>query len=170
MRKLFFLTLCTFVITSSYSQSKVGTVDINFIISKMPELSGIQENLKTYGTDLDKQLQDKLAAYQTRLDTYNANLDSLSETQLVEQQTEILNLEQEITQFQQNGVQLMRIREDELKRPLFQKISTSLEKLAQAGNYTQVLSTDDNSSVVYLDPNLDLTLSILEDLGITVEN
>ncbi|MBA3987222.1 MAG: OmpH family outer membrane protein [Flavobacteriales bacterium] len=170
MRKLFFLIFCAFVLNASYSQSKVGTVDLNFIISKMPELSGIQENLKTYGTDLDKQLQGKLEVYQNRLDSYNANIESLSEAQMISEQTEILNLEQEITKFQQNGVQLMRIKEDELKRPLFQKISLSLEKLAQAGNFSQVLSIDDNNTVVYLDPNLDLTLTILEDLGITVEN
>lgn len=42
MIKLFFL----FVSISSFAQSKVGTIDIDFIITKMPEItaSGINES------------------------------------------------------------------------------------------------------------------------------
>ncbi len=66
-------------------------------------------------------------------------------------------------------MQLIRIKEDELKRPLYQNIAQSLEKIAKAENYTQVLSLTDNNTVIYIDPNFDLTLSILKDLGISIE-
>ena len=38
---------------SSFAQSKVGTIDVDFIISKMPEIVNVQEQLDTYKKELD---------------------------------------------------------------------------------------------------------------------
>jgi len=170
MKNTALILIVFFTSVSGFSQSKVGTVDIDFIISRMPELPQVNDNLRDYGTSLDKQLQEKMTNYQGLLEIYNTSVDSFTEEQLQKKQSEVMALEQEITRFQQNGVQLMRIREDELKRPLYQKIGLSLEKIAKAENYTQVLSVGDNNAVIYLDPALDLTLAIIADLGILLED
>ncbi len=170
MKNTALLILIFFTSISGFAQSKVGTVDIDFIISKMPELPQVNENLREYGTGLEKQLQDKMTTYQNMLETYNASVDTFTPQQMQDKQSEILVLEEEITKFRQNGIQLIRLREDELKRPLYQKIGQSLEKIAKAQNYTQVLSVGDNNAVIYLDPALDLTLAIIADLGIVLED
>ncbi|NCT17599.1 MAG: outer membrane chaperone Skp [Flavobacteriaceae bacterium CG_4_8_14_3_um_filter_34_10] len=169
MKKIILLILLVTTSITGFSQSKVGTVDVDYILSKMPELTKVSDALKEYGTGLDTQFKDKMASYQAKLDGYNNSINTFTEAQTKEKQEEIYALEQEITKFQQNAVQLIRIKEDELKRPLYQKIAQSLEKLAKAENYTQVLSLSDSNTVIYLDPSLDLTLSILKDLGISVE-
>ncbi len=156
-------------VSTSIAQTKVGTVDIEFIVSKMPELTTVKEELKKYGEGLDLTLQDKMKTYQDKINSYNEQLETLSEKEVQEQQTVIFNLENEIAQFSQNGIQLMRIREDELKRPLYQKIAGALEKIANAGNYTQVLSSDGDTNLIFFDPKYDLTLAILTELGIRID-
>ncbi len=48
-----------FMTATAFAQTKVGTIDPEFIISKMPELAQSQEALKVYNQDLEKQLQIK---------------------------------------------------------------------------------------------------------------
>ncbi len=162
----FILLVTTFTFQG---QSKLGTIDVDFILSKMPEIESVQKDLKTYGETLDSQLQEKMTAYQEKLDVYNKNVESFTQQQLTEEQTAIFTLEEDITKFRQNGIQLMRIKEDELKRPLYMKIAENMDVIAKEQNFTQILNTGADSSIVYLDPKLDITLAVLAKMGIEVE-
>ncbi len=156
--------------TTLQAQTKTGTIDIELLLMNMPEIESVQQNLKDYGTSLDDQLNEKMTDYQTKLDNYNTNVESFTETQIQEKQAEIYALEEDITKFRQNGMQLIRIREDELKRPLYQKIAAALEKIAKADGYTQILTTNDGSDVVYLDPDFDITLKVATELDLEIED
>ena len=59
MIKLFFL----FVSISSFAQSKVGTIDIDFIITKMPEITNVQQQLADYKAELDVDFNKNMEAY-----------------------------------------------------------------------------------------------------------
>lgn len=168
MKKILFATLVLFITAPVFSQSKVGSIDVDYIISQMPELKQVSDSLSAYGKMLDEQLQAKINEYQEKLNAYNATAETLTEDVMREKQEEIFAIEDDITKFQQNGVTLMRLREDELKRPLYQKIGAALEKVAKENNYTQVLSME--SGLVFIDPNYDLTLSVLQEMGIQTGN
>lgn len=161
--KLLFL----FLSISSFAQSKVGTVDIDYILSQMPELSTVQSEIETYGKSLDVDLQKKIDAYKKLVDTYKTTEASFTEEQKLEKQQEIVVAEDELNKFQQNGNKLIGIKRDELLRPLYTKIGNSLEKLSKAEAFTQVFQID--NSILYLDPTLDLTIKILKDLGIEIK-
>lgn len=166
-----FLALVLGLITfNGYTQTKTGTIDIDYIILQMPEIEGIQKDLQEYGETLDKQLNDKMKEYQEILDDYNTNVSSFSEQVKLEKQTAIFSLEEEINKFRQNGIQLMRIREDELKRPLFMQIAEALDKVASEQKFTQIFNTSTENNLVFIDPNYDITLAVLQKMGIEVEN
>lgn len=169
MKKIFVTLFVLFISTISIAQSKVGTIDVDFILSQMPEINTVQEEIKKYGESLDEQLQTKVNAYQEKLEDYNTNAASFTEEQVKEKQSAIFTLEEDISKFRQNGMQLMRIREDELKRPLYTKIAEALDVIAKEQNFTQILNTSSNANIVYLDPNFDVTLSVLKKMGIEVE-
>jgi outer membrane protein len=76
-------------------------------------------------------------------------------------------METDIQQFQQNGNQLIVLKQEEYLKPLYEKIGIALEKVAQAEGYTQVLAR--NNDVVYVDNRFDLTLKVLGELGIEVK-
>jgi len=161
--KFLFLFLCI----SGFAQSKVGTVDIDFIISKMPELPAAQLQIETYGKGLDADLNKKLQAYNEIIEAYKAGQAGYTEELKVQKQQEIASAEQDINKFQQNGTQLVNIKRDEVLRPLYAKIGDALDKVSKAEAYTQVFQID--NSLVYLDNNYDLTLKVLKELGIEVK-
>lgn len=155
-----------FIALTGFSQGKVGTVDVDYILSHMPEIASVQEKLSAYGKQMDADLNKKVEEYKALTEAYSAQEIELTIAQRREKQAQLINLEDDIQKFQQNGVKLMELKQQELLKPLYAKIEIALEKVAQAQGYTQVLQT--SMDIVYLDPNFDLTLSILSEMGITV--
>ena len=158
--KFTFLFLCV----TGFAQTKVGTIDVDFVVSKMPDLNGVQVQVKEYGDSLDADLQKKLAAYQGAIEAYKLAEAGLTINQKKTQQDSILTMESDIQKFQQNGNQLIVLKQEEYLKPLYEKIGIALEKVAKAGGYTQVFSR--NNDVVYVDNRFDLTLPVLTELGI----
>lgn len=169
MKNIILVICFSLVSIAGITQTKIGTIDVDFIILQMPEIEGVQKNLKEYGENLDKQLNVKINEYQEKLEDYNTNASSFTEKQKLDKQTAIFTLEDDINKFRQNGVQLLRLREDELKRPLFQQIAEALDAVASEQKYTQVFNTSADNNLVFLDPNYDITLAVLKKMGIKIE-
>ena len=164
-----YLKLLLLLVTiSSYSQStKVGTVDVDFILSKMPELAGVQKQVQEYTKGLETDLQKKMKALEDGVAIYKQNEASYTINQRKVKQDSLVQMENDVNKFQQNGNQLILIKQEEYMQPLYKKVGEALEKIAKAGEYTQVLLRDNN--VVYVDNRFDLTLAVLKEMGIEVK-
>jgi outer membrane protein len=161
--KLLFL----FITISSFSQTKVGTIDVDYILSKMPELTAAQQEVEVYGKGLEADLTKKYEVYNALIEAYKSGEATFTAVSKQEKQKEITESESDITKFQQNGSQLISLKRDDVLRPLYSKIGVALEKVSKTEAYTQVFQTD--NSIVYIDPNYDLTLKVLKELGIEVK-
>lgn len=161
--KILFLFICV----SSFAQTKVGTVDVNLILSKLPELKNVQEDVDAYGAKLDIDLNKKLEAYNKEVEVYKAGEATYTEAEKTSKQKSIVALEQDLNKFQQNGDKLMTLKRNEALSPLYNKIGAVLESISKAQGYTQILQI--NQNIVYFDENFDLTLAVLKDLGIEID-
>jgi outer membrane protein len=157
---IFFIGLTTF------AQSKVGAADIDYILSKMPEMETVRTQLETYAAQLDVDLNKKIDEYKVLAEAYKKGEANLTPEEKKTKQTELLTLDSDIQKFQQNGAKLMEIKRQEYLQPLYKKIGEALDKVAKAQGFTQVTQT--NQDLIYLDPNYDLTIPILTELGITL--
>jgi outer membrane protein len=153
-----------FICVTGFAQTKVGTIDVDFVISKMPDMTGVQQQVQEYGDGLEADLEKKLAAYQGAIDAYKLAEAALTINQKKTQQDSILTMEADIQKFQQNGNKLILLKQEELLKPLYEKVGIALEAVAKAGAYTQVFTR--NNDVVYVDNRFDLTLPVLTELGI----
>lgn len=163
----FLKILVLFVCVSSFAQSKVGTIDVDFIVSKMPELKTVQNVVEQYGKQLDTDLTAKITAYEALIQDYKDNESTYTLIQKKEKQDAIVAMEQDIAKFQQNGAKLIALKREDQMRPLYEKIGVSVEKIAAEQGFTQILQITD--TVVYLDKNYDVTITVLKDMGITVK-
>lgn len=164
--KLLQIALMFFCVTS-FAQSKVGTIDVDFILSKMPELTGVQQQTQEYTKSLDADLQKKVAAFQKEMEAYKQNEATMTLNQRKAMQDSIVGLETDINKFRQNGNQLIAIKSEEFMQPLYTKVGAALEKVAEANGYTQVLLRSDQ--VVYLSNEYDVTIAVLKELGIEIK-
>lgn len=150
------------------AQSKTGTIDTDFILSKMPELTKVQEDLKAYNSKLEGELKVKVDEYQLKVKEYQEKVASFTEPMKKTKQEEIIGLEDGIAKFRQNGAQLVQLQQNKLLQPLYQKIGKALEEIAKAESFTQVF-TITTSGLAYIDPNYDLTEKVMNKLGIKIE-
>ncbi len=161
-----FVALCT---TTFAQTTKVGTVDADFILSKMPELATAQDALKVYNQDLEKQLSEKLANYDKVYKAAEAAFTGMTDAEKTAKQEELAGLESDISKFRNNGTQLVQLKQEELLRPLYKKIGENVAIVAKELQYTQVLNIGNNNNLAYIDPAHDITVKTLAKMGITIE-
>lgn len=154
-------------VAAQTGQSKVGTIDIDFVLSNMPEIVNVQKEVENYAKTLDTDLTVKIDAYQALINVYTKNKVSYTINQERTMQDSIINSETDINKYRSNASKLISIKRDEQLTPLYKKIGVSLEKLAKAQGYTQIMER--TSMLVYIDNNFDLTLAVLKDMGIEIK-
>lgn len=163
-----FQILIIFISLGLYAQtSKVGTVDVDFILSNMPEMATVKTQVDNYTKEIESEFNAKLKKLQSDIENYKAEQASLTINQRKAKEDSIIALENEVNKFQQNGNQLIVLKQEEVLQPLYKKIGEALEKVAQAQEYSQVLLRNDQ--VVFVDNRFDLTLSVLKELGIELK-
>ena len=170
MKLKYFFIVGSFLLASIniQAQSKVGTVNVDAILSKMPELVQVQHQLEKYGRELSASLEEKLATYKTKVEEYKKGEATNSDVMKKTLQKELIGLENDINKFKNNGVQLTQIRRDQLLQPLYEKISNMIQSVAKEQNYSQVLTTDGNE-FAYANEKFDITKTVMDKLGIKAE-
>mgnify|MGYP000109046682 CR=1 FL=1 len=160
---IFFYTLLISSIV--FSQNKVGTVDSDYVMNLMPEAKIVLKRAKAYGAKLDSSFQIKVQVYKDKVETYQKNEKTLGELAKKTSIQELTQLETDIKKYQNNGQQLMQLKQNELMRPLYKKLSDVIAEVAKANGYSQILTITGNE-FAYLDPTFDITDLVLAKLGI----
>ncbi len=165
--KLLKIAIFLMSITAFSQTSKVGTIDVDFILSKMPELAGVQEQVDAYGKELDADLKQKLDAYTAEINKFKEGQNTMTLNQRRTAQDSIIAMETDINKYQQTANQMLALKREEFLQPLYKKIGDELEKIAQAEGYTQIIQR--NGNLIYIDNRFDVTLAVIAALGIELK-
>lgn len=169
MKKIiFFLFILSATVTTFGQTSKVGTIDSDYVLSKMPGMAQAEDSLKVYREKLESQLAEKAAKYQEVFQAAEAVFDSLSDEAKLAKQEELATLENDVNNFRRNGSQLIELKQDQLLRPLYQKIGETVSTVAKQLGYSQILNISNNNSIAYIDPEFDISQKVLVMMGISV--
>lgn len=169
MKKMVLGALVLLFTATTFAQTKVGTVDADFILSKMPELESANEEVKKYNLDLESQLKTKLDEYDVKIKSYNAAVTTMTDEVKKTKQQEVITLEDEISKFRQNGAQLLQLKQSEVVQPLYKKIGEVVATISKEKGYTHILTIGNNNNLAYADPAHDITMAVLSRMGIKVE-
>jgi len=164
--KIIFICITLFS-TVSIAQSKVGTVDSEYIIKLMPETTVVSKRSQAYGARLDSSFSIKLKEYQTKIDAFKKNEKTMETALKKASYKELAEMEADIKKYQLNGNKLMQIKSDELMRPLYKKLSEAIALVSKAENYTQILTISGNE-FAYVDTKFDITELVLKSLGVKI--
>ena len=146
-------------------QTKVGTINSEFIVGLMPESKQVLSELKTYAAKLDSTYQVKLADYNAKVTAFQKLDPSLSENFKKVKIEEINELEQDLQKSQQNGNSLINLKRDQLMNPLYQILGEAITELAKSEGFTQILTSSGNE-FAYIDEAFDITEKVMDKLGI----
>ena len=162
--KQFFTAALLMVSTASFAQSKVAHIEVQKLISEMPEVIAAQKEIaeleKTYSTDLENSVKE----YQAKAQTYAADAENKSEIINQKRRTELEGIQQSLEQFRQQAAQDLQKKQVEMMRPLYEKARTAIEKVASAQGFDYVLDSSAGGSVI-MSKGTDLMADVKTELG-----
>jgi len=164
--RMLFIAFC---LTSLFAtgQTKVGSIDSELIIGLMPETKEVISSLNVYAKQLDSSYQIKLKEYQGKIAAYQKLSKDVSDQFRKIKVDEIGELERSLQSNKDNGNKLIQLKRGELMRPLYKKLSDIIAEMAKAEGYTQILTSSGNE-FAYIDEKFDLTLKVMNKLGIKI--
>ncbi len=167
MKNLLFAFSFTLLSIGAFAQTKVGTIDADYILNQLPEMAQVNEGMKAYNTELQKDLETTIANYETLVKDYQENNSTYTEEEKKTKEGEIIGLENDIKSFRQKAGVMMQMKRNELTQPLYEKINTAMLQVIQEENYTQILHAGGNA-LAFAAEEYDITKKVLAKLGITV--
>lgn len=165
MRSKILIIVALFFSSFIIAQTKVGTINSDYIINIMPERDIIIKQAQKYGARLDSSFAIKVKDYDAKVKVYKEQEKTLSETDKNTKIQELAGLNRELQQYKQNGNKLMQIKQDELMRPLYKKLGDVISQVAKENGYHQILTTTGNQ-FAYIDEKFDITKLVMDRLGL----
>jgi|TARA_B110000285_G_scaffold29231_1_gene29506 outer membrane protein len=162
--KILVVVLC-FASFFANGQTKVGTINSEFIVGLMPEAKNVLSKLNVYAARLDSSYQVKLSEYNSKVTAFQKLDPSLSDNFKKIKVQEINELEQDLQKSQQNGNSLISLKKDQLMNPLYQILGEAITEIAKAEGFTQVLTSSGNE-FAYIDGAFDITEKVMAKLGV----
>jgi outer membrane protein len=166
IRSSLLIAFLTFSIFAS-AQTKVGTIDTDYILSQMPEMEAVNKGLETYDKELQQDFQANVKQYDTLVKTYQANAESLAAEARQESESKIIELENQIKQFRQRAQLMMQMRRNELTNPLYKKIDAAMRAVIDEEGFTQILHAGGNS-LAFSAEKYDITEKVMTKMGIEI--
>lgn len=166
MKKILIILSLALFSFSMNGQTKVGTIDADYILSQMPEMTQVNTELQAYGQEIRKSFDSTVTKYQDLVKVYQEKQSEFSETEKKQKEEEIISLESGLKGFNQKLPVMIQLKRNELTKPLYEKIDEAMQKVIQRENYTHVLHAGGNN-LAFAQEKFDITDEVIQELGIT---
>ena len=147
---------------------KIGYTNVEYILTFLPETKQVQSEVSAYGTQLQNQLQSKITDFQSKADVFQKSAATMTDLIRADKQEELQNLQASIQKFQNEAQTSIAQKEQDLFKPLFEKISNAINVVSERENYTHVFSAGvpGVDVLLYARPTDDISNLVLGELGI----
>lgn len=168
MKKLFFLTTISLLLSAYSFGQKFAYVNTELILESMPEYAEAQEELDKLSKKWQESIEQKYAEIDRLYQEYKAEKILLTEELRQKREKEITIKEKELQKYQKDkfGVsgELFKTRQ-KLIKPLQDKIFNELQELATRNNFAVIMDLAGNSNILYSQSRYDKTDLVIKKLG-----
>jgi outer membrane protein len=143
------------------AQAKTAHVDVSEIMTKMPAMLDAEKQLKTLSATYDAEYKKMADEFQAKLKKYDAESATVTEAVNAERQKEVQDMQKRIQDYGQNAQKELQQKQEDITKPIYEKVRTSIQKVGKAKGFQYVL---DGTTLLLADgPNL--TADVKKDLG-----
>ncbi len=157
--------------SSPKKELKIGYANVEYIMSKWPEISDAQESLKTYEMQLQKKMQLLQQDYQETYAQIMADQEKMTDIELKEAEQNLKTKMAQL-QFQENiSTEKLQDKFNTVMQPLLDKILTKIQEVGKEEGYTYVINQQSSSTqtlILLYSNNEDDNISnkVLKKLGV----
>ena len=146
---------------SLMAQAKTAHVDVNEIMGKMPAMLDAQKQLEKLSGTYDTDYKTMVDEYQTKIKKYEQEATTVTDKVNEERSKEVQDMQKRIVDFRDNAQKELQKKEQDLTKPIIERVRASIQKVGKAKGYQYVL----NASELLLAEGPDLTADVKKDLG-----
>lgn len=168
MKKLLVILVMICSAVSVQAQTKVGHINSNELIEKLPEADSIKKTIQKEQEMWQRLLTDKRTEMNTK---YAAVLELMDDPNVAQAEKEIKtqeieNLQKSYQELEQRANDELTQKQQELLTPLLEKVKNTISEVAKANGYAYVMDTSEGSGIIYSDSSFDLMPLVKAKLGV----
>lgn len=162
--KLITVALLTFSPISLSAQSNVAHINVQQLISEMPEVIAAQNELAKLEKDYTTQIDNAFKEFQTKAQTYSA--DAANQTDVTNQarQKELESMQTNLQEFRDSAAQELQKKQMDLMSPLLEKARNAITKVGKDQGFDYVIDSSPNGGLI-LAEGKDLLADVKRELG-----
>lgn len=143
------------------AQAKTAHVDVSEIMTKMPAMLDAQKQLEKLSATYDADYKKMAEEFKAKLALYDKEAATVTDAINAERQKEVQDMQKRIQDFGQNAQKELQTKQEEITKPIYEKVRLSIQKVGKAKGFQYVL---DGATLLLADgPNL--TADVKKDLG-----
>jgi outer membrane protein len=154
-------------------QERIGYVNPQAILQKMPEMKAVQQRLQNFVEQKQKELGQQQQELQQKIADYQKRQSVISEDAKKKEEEQLGQIQADVQQAQREAEQEVQQKQQELVGPLREEIDKSISAVAEEMNLSYVMNTiTTNGDFIILyasdeaQEKYDITEQVMEKLGI----
>ena len=156
-----FLTLAPLTV---FTQSNVAHINVQQLLSEMPEVVAAQNELAKLEKDYTTQIDNAFKEFQTKAQSYSA--DAANQTDVTNQarQKELESMQTNLQEFRDSAAQELQKKQMDLMTPLLEKARNAITKVGKEQGFNYVIDSSPNGGLI-LAEGKDLIEDVKRELG-----
>ena len=169
MKRILFPCVMMLLIFSglSYGQTKIGYVDSDAIMDKLPDAQDAKQKLDVFVQEWQAELNKIENTWKTKYDDYEKRKLIMTDQSRAELEAELVKLEKQISDYREKKFGTsgeMFQKQDELMKPVQNKVFSAIKEVAQEEDYDYVFDRSGDILLLYAKDKYDITVKVLNKL------
>jgi outer membrane protein len=151
----------------SFAQVKIGYVDSDAIMDKLPDAQDARQKLDVLVQEWQGELNKIESTWKSKYDDYEKRKLIMTDQSRAEIEAELVKLEKQISDYREkkfgtNGEMFQK--QDELMKPVQNKVFSAIKDVAQEEDYDYVFDRSGDILLLYAKDKYDITMKVLNKL------
>ncbi len=171
MKRITILTLLLLLPLAASAQLKVGIMNPDDVLDAMPEAAQVQADLESFAQERQSAFQQRYRTWIEEVTAYSERVEAgeISEAEQAAEEERLAEMQEEVTNMQQNLEREIQQRQAELFNPLLIKVEDAMAEVAEEMGLDFVLNKTSNTGdpIVYYasERATDITQQVIEKLN-----
>lgn len=160
------VALVLFVAATNFAnaQSKVAHIDVQKLLSEMPEMKAAESELKKLSETYQADIQGAMTELRNKFEQYNAEAATKSKEENDKRAAELQGQEKTIGEAQQKAQQEIQAKQAELFAPISERAKAAIDKVAAAQGFDYVIDAQAGGPIIVA-KGKDLLAEVKQELG-----
>lgn len=167
MKRLGFLFIFLFAFSASFAQMKIGYVDSDAIMDKLPDAIDARQQIDQLVQQWQNELSKLEKEWKSKYDDYDKRKLIMSDQMRAETESELMTMEKKIIEYREkkfgtNGELFQK--QDELMKPVQNRVFTAIKEVATKEDFDYVFDKSGGVMLLFAKDKYDITNLVLDKL------